>query len=141
MRSGHNICLIIKKLREKLLLFGPVCSGHPGIGLIAGKQMPLCRLRQTEIRLIQGRLLMIFTRDNVALVWRKIVRSAWREIAPAVAGTESLPRMMELGKRVKFISRDKCSQLFENDITSGQGSGLLDLNNLFAKSLYHQAAP
>ena len=62
------------------------------------------------------------------------------ELAPAVEGTEFLPRMMRLGKRIEFISREKCNQLLENSVAICHGSDLLGLYDLFAKSLYLQRA-
>lgn len=68
----------------------------------------------------------------------KLAYQHGEELAPAVEGTEFLSIMMSCGKRIEFISRDKCNQLFEDSIAIGHGSDPLGLYDLFAKSLYRQ---
>jgi hypothetical protein len=62
------------------------------------------------------------------------------ELTPAVVGTEFLSQEMQLSQRIKFISRDKCKHLLEDGVAIGHGSDLIGLYDLFAKSLYQQAA-
>ena len=71
----------------------------------------------------------------------KLASQHGEELAPAVEGPEFLPGMMHRGKRIEFISRNTCNQLFENSVVAGHGSELPGCYDLFVQSLYNQGDP
>jgi len=54
--AGHNIRLILKKLRERLLLLLPNCFLPSGAAPMGNRKVPGYLLWQNEKRFFQGRL-------------------------------------------------------------------------------------